>query len=99
MFAWRWQVNDGPVRQLDTAGGIDMPAAFAQDAALAELPTERSELSRYLARLAIDPEALAVFLATPEQAVDELSPLFAEALKSRDPNRIAMALFEQEPRK
>ena len=91
MFAWRWQINDAPALQLDTVGGAGVPTSPSPS--LAEIPTERSELSRFLARLAVDPERLQAFLADPDKAMAELPPAYADALKSGDPYQIGTALY------
>lgn len=100
MFAWKWQVNDGPPAQLDTAGGTGAPQMeVAAAEASATVPQRRSALSRYLAELALDPDKLAELLADPDAALASLSEEHAEALRSRDPYRIGMAMFEAEDAK
>jgi hypothetical protein len=92
MFEWRWRVNEGPETQLDTTGG----SLIAVEAGAPSLPTARSALSRFLAQLALDPGQLAAFLASPDEAMARLSDEHAEALRSRDPYRIGMALYEKD---
>lgn len=96
MFAWTWRVNDGPPAQLDTAGGAGAPQPDAAAEASVAVPQRRSALSRYLAELALDPDKLADLLADPDAALAGLSAEHAEALRSRDPYRIGMAMFEAE---
>ena len=59
MTTWRWQVNDGARRGLSTTGeAIDQ-----------EQPMERSDLSAFLAELALDPSKLADYLADPDRVM------------------------------
>lgn len=88
MFAWRWQVNDGPWRGLNTAGESTDPPPSAT----------RSQLSAFLADLSLDPVKYAAFLGDPEKIMTDakLSKEHIAAISSHDPMAIGRALFESE---
>jgi precorrin-6B methylase 2 len=89
MFRWSVRIDGGAWEEHDTA---------AEGSGESAQPAEpkRSALSAFLAELAVEPEQLRGFYTDPDSAMEKagLPEPYRAALKSRDPMRIAQALFE-----
>lgn len=96
-LAWSVRNSGGPWEHHDTRALPGQPAGAASPAAAER--SSHSELTRFLARLAIDPDQLRRFIERPEQALSDAKvPEAARtALRSRDQARIQMALYSGTP--
>lgn len=94
-FTWLVRVNDGSWQSHDTLDGTLKEKASPMQ------QTPRSELSGFLAEMAIDSDMFSKFLKNPDALLEKhnVTKAHSKALKSLDPSQIIEALYESRSEK